>query len=123
MAPHINGPWRKWSHRQKPLNGNDGRRFENGSDIVWWTQSDPPEQEPGGGINEDASEWWYTPKQAWDPELVVQYYTHHNQRHGQFIFPAFFLNQGQYQICCKIVSKNGASAPYEDSWDVTVRKP
>ena len=86
--PIIVGPWRSWRQGRRPLKEDN---IFTDCDIVCWTQSDPPEDEPGGGIDEGQSRWWYEPQGTDDPDLVVQYHTHNNQRHGQFSFPSFFL--------------------------------
>ena len=118
MPPQIDpeGPYRKWYNKEPLLFYNVFLE----SDIVWWTQSDLayPPPPPGNGINEDLSEWSYTPWEQGDPRLVVQYITYDNRRYAKFIFPASFLNDGAYQITCNIV--NNAGETYLGAWDVTV---
>ena len=118
MPPKIVGPWRSWRQGRRPLHQDN---IFTDCDIVWWTQSDNSDNEPGDGIDEGQSRWWYEPQGADDPDLIVQYHTHKNKRYGQFIFPAYFLSKRSYQIKCRIVNRSGET--YEDSWDVTVRKP
>jgi hypothetical protein len=118
MEPEIDGPFRGWYGGQRHLSI---KRDFTESDIVWWRQSDHGDLPgfPGGNIDEVASRWWFDPVGV--PALHVLYQTYLGERYGKFIFPASFLDNGQYVIWCNIVNKN--NDVLQRSWVVNVLKP
>ena len=110
------GPKRGWFQQIDLVNSVFGE-----NDIVWWKQADPPEQQPGANINEGQCDWGYQGPSG-GPVLVVQYTTYLNERYGQFIFPASFLDDGEYQIECTIVNRDNPPVTQSGVWTVTVQK-